>query len=195
MIVFKRLTQYCAGDSIIFKGLKNIPPLRQSCLIPKFLTRVHFKIMWRKILDSLENYSLEDLHQLKNRLELLIQKKTYALESKLDKRTGHRANVKITGTVEIEREKEFFDHTHKVHIHEMSTSGLTLTIPATVVENDILSVTFRLPSNGDRKVIDCQAIRVKEISTNNVITYEVAAQAVDKSAVKAYRNMLKNRGN
>ena len=151
--------------------------------------------MWRKILDSLENYSLEDLHQLKNRLDLLIQKKKYALESKLDKRTGHRANVKITGTVEIEREKEFFDQTHKVHIHEMSTNGLTLTIPATVIENDILSVTFRLPSNGDKKVIDCQAIRVKEISTNNVIVYEVAAQAVDKSAVKAYRNMLKNRGN
>ena len=56
----------------------------------------------------------------------------------------------------------------------MSTSGLTLTIPATVIENDILSVTFRLPSNGDRKVIDCQALRVKEISTNNVITYENA---------------------
>ena len=150
--------------------------------------------MWRKILDSLENYSLKDLHQLKNRLELLIQKKTYALESKLDKRTGHRANVKITGTVEIEREKEFFDQTHKVNIHEMSTNGLTLTVPATVIKNDILAVTFRLPSNGERKVIDCQAMRIKEISSKDGIIYEVAARAVDKGAVKAYRSMLKNRG-
>lgn len=150
--------------------------------------------MWRKILGFLENYSLEDLHQLKNHLDLLIQKKKYAQESTLDKRIGHRADVKITGTVEIEREKEFFDQTHKVKIHEMSTNGLTLTIPAAVIENDILAVTFRLPSNGEKKVIDCQAMRVKEIPSKDGIIYEVAAQAVDKRTVKAYRNMLKNRG-
>ena len=150
--------------------------------------------MWRKILSSLENYSLDDLHQLRNRLNLLIQKKEYAQKITLDKRIGHRAHVKIAGTVEIEREKEFFDQTHKINIHEMSTNGLTLTISATVIENDILAVSFRLPSNGERKVIDCQAMRVKEISSKESIMYEVAAQAVDKSAVKAYRSMLKNRG-
>ena len=76
----------------------------------------------------------------------------------------------------------------------MSANGLTLTIPATVIENDVLAVTFRLPSNGERKVITCQAMRVKEISSKDGIIYEVAAQAVDESAVKAYRSMLKNRG-
>ena len=150
--------------------------------------------MWRKILSSLENYSLDDLHQLRNHLDLLIQKKKYEKKIKLDKRIGHRAHVKIAGTVEIEREKEFFDQTHKINIHEMSTNGLILTIPATVIENDILTVTFRLPSNGERKVIDCQAMRVKEISSKDGIIYEVAARAVDKGAVKAYRSMLKNRG-
>ena len=150
--------------------------------------------MWRKILSSLENYSLDDLYQLKNRLALLIQKKEFAQRVTLDKRIGHRAHVKIAGTVEIEREKEFFDQTHKINIHEMSTNGLTLTISATVIENDILAVTFRLPSNGEKKVITCQAMRVKEISSKDGIIYEVAAQAVDKSAVKAYRSMLKNRG-
>ena len=150
--------------------------------------------MWRKILSSLENYSLDDLYQLKNRLALLIQKKEFAQRVTLDKRIGHRAHVKIAGTVEIEREKEFFDQTHKINIHEMSTNGLTLTISATVIENDILAVTFRLPSNGEKKVINCQAMRVKEISSKDGIIYEVAAQAVDKSAVKAYRSMLKNRG-
>ena len=84
--------------------------------------------------------------------------------------------------------------THKINIHEMSSNGLILTVPAAVIENDILVVTFRLPSNGKRKVIDCQAMRVKEVVSKDGIVYEVAAQAVDKSAVKAYRNMLKNRG-
>ena len=149
--------------------------------------------MWRKILSSLENYSLEDLHQLKDRLDLLIKKK-YADKGALDKRISHRAHVKITGTVEIEREKEFFDQTHKINIHEMSTNGMTLTVPATVIENDILAVTFRLPSSGEKKSIDCQVMRVKEISSKDGIVYEVAAQAVDKRAVKAYRSMLKNRG-
>jgi hypothetical protein len=98
------------------------------------------------------------------------------------------------GTAEIEREREFFDQTHKINIHEMSTNGLVLTIPATVIQDDILIASFRLPSNGERKVVDCQAMRVKEIVSNGNTTYEVAARAVDKNEVKAYRNMLKNRG-
>ena len=149
--------------------------------------------MWRKTLSSLEKFSLDDLHQLRDHIDLLIKKK-YSQKVSLDKRVSHRANVKITGTVEIEREKEFFDQTHKVNIHEMSTHGLSLTTPATVIKNDILAVTFRLPSNGERKIIDCQAMRVKETSSKNGIIYEVAARAVDKSAVKAYRTMLKKRG-
>ena len=76
----------------------------------------------------------------------------------------------------------------------MSTNGLVLTIPATVIQDDILIASFRLPSNGERKVVDCQAMRVKEIVFNGNTTYEVAARAVDKNEVKAYRNMLKNRG-
>ena len=150
--------------------------------------------MWRKILSSLENYSLDDLQQLRSRLDFLIKKKKYANKITLDKRIGHRAHVKIPGSVEIEREKEFFNRTHKINIHEMSTNGLIFTVPATVIENDILAVTFRLPSNGERKVIDCQAMRVTEISSEDGFVYEVAAQAVDKIAVKAYRSMLKNRG-
>ena len=125
---------------------------------------------------------------------MLIKKKKYAQKVSLDKRVSHRANVNIAGTVEIEREKEFFDQTHKVNIHEMSTHGLSLTTPATVIKNDILAVIFRLPSNGERKIIDCQVMRVKEISSKNGIIYEVAARAVDKRAVKAYRTMLKKRG-
>ena len=125
---------------------------------------------------------------------MLIQKKNYAEKNILDKRLSHRARVKIPGTAEIEREREFFDQTHKINIQEMSTNGLVLTIPATVIQEDILITTFRLPSNGERKVVNCKALRVKEISSNGNGIYEVAARAVDRSEVKAYREMLKKRG-
>ena len=94
------------------------------------------------------------------------------------------------GTAEIEREREFFDQTHKINIYEMSTNGLVLTIPAAVIQDDILIASFRLPSNGERKVVDCQVMRVKEIVSNDNTTYEVAARAVDKNEVKAYRNIF-----
>jgi hypothetical protein len=37
-------------------------------------------------------------------------------------------------------------------------------------------------------------MRVKEISSNGNGVYEVAAQAVDRSEIRAYREMLKKRG-
>ena len=150
--------------------------------------------MWQKTLPVLENFSLNDLHQLRGYLDLLIKKKIYAKKSALDKRASHRANVKIFGTAEIEREKEFFDQTHKVSIHEMSINGMVLNVPATVIQNDILVITFRLPSTGERKIINLQAMRVKETLSNRMTLYEVAAQAVDTNTVKAYRDMLRNRG-
>ena len=150
--------------------------------------------MFQEMLSSLETCSLRDLHHFKDRLDLLIQKKNYAEKNILDKRVSHRARVKIPGTAEIEREREFFDQTHKINIQEMSTNGLVLTIPATVIQDDILITTFRLPSNGERKIVNCKAMRVKEISSNGNGVYEVAARAVDRSEIKAYREMLKKRG-
>ncbi len=150
--------------------------------------------MFHEMLSSLETFSLKDLYHFKNRLELLIQKKKYAEKNILDKRASHRARVKISGTAEIEREREFFDQTHKINIQEMSINGLTLTIPATVIQDDILITTFRLPSNGERKIVNCKAMRVKKVLSNGNSVYEVAARAVDRSEIKAYREMLKKRG-
>ena len=150
--------------------------------------------MFQEMLSSLETFSLKDLHHFKDRLDILIKRKTYAEKTALDKRGSHRAHVKIMGTAEIEREREFFDQTHKINIQEMSTNGLVLTIPATVIQDDILITTFRLPSNGERKIVNCKAMRVKEILSNGNSVYEVAARAVDKSEIKAYREMLKKRG-
>ena len=150
--------------------------------------------MFQEMLSSLETFSLKDLYHFKNRLELLIQKKKYAEKNILDKRASHRARVKISGTAEIEREREFFDQTHKINIQEMSTNGLVLTIPATIIQNDILITTFRLPSNGKRKIVNCKVMRVKKKLSNGNDVYEVAARAVDRSEIKAYREMLKKRG-
>ena len=158
------------------------------------ILRIFRRKMLQKMLSSLENFSLDELNHFKDCLDLLIKKKIYTEKATLDKRASHRARVRIAGTAEIEREREFFDQTHKINIHEMSTNGLVLTISATVIQDDILSTTFRLPLNGERKVFNCQAIRVKETLSNGKTLYEVAARAVDKNEVKAYRNMLKNRG-
>ena len=150
--------------------------------------------MWQKTLPILKNFSLNDLHQLKDHLDLLIKKQTYAKKSALDKRASHRVKVKILGTAEIEREREFFDKTYKISIYEMSINGMVLNIPATVIQDDILVVTFRLPSTGERKIINLQAMRVKETLSDKMTHYKVAAQAVGTKTVKAYRDMLKNRG-
>ena len=150
--------------------------------------------MFQEMLSSLETFSLKDLYHFKDRLDLLIQKKNYAEKNILDKRASHRARVKISGTAEIEREREFFDQTHKINIQEMSTNGLVLTIPATIIQNDVLITTFRLPSNGERKIVNCKVMRVKKKISNGNDVYEVAARAVDRSEIKAYREMLKKRG-
>jgi hypothetical protein len=160
------------------------------CLIFK----ISRKQMLQDILESLENFSLKDLHHFKDRLDLLIKKKKYAENSTLDKRISHRARVRIAGTVEIEREREFFDQTHKINIQEMSTNGLVLTTHASVIQDDILIATFRLPSNGERKVVNCKAMRIEEVLSDSNTVYKVAAQAVDKNEVKMYRDMLKKRG-
>ena len=151
--------------------------------------------MFQEMLNSLETFSLKDLHDFKDRLDLLIKQKTYAEKSFLDKRTSHRARVKISGTAQIEREREFFDKTYKITIHEMSTNGLVLTTPTTVIKGDILIATFRLPSNGEKKIINCKAMRIKENLSDGNTIYEIAARAVDKNEIRAYRDMLKKRGN
>ena len=150
--------------------------------------------MFQDILDSLENFSLKDLYHFKDRLDLLIKKKTYKEQSTLDKRISHRSRVKIFGTATIEREREFFDLAHKVNIQEISINGLVLTTHATVIQDDILIAIFRTPSSGEKKIVNCKVKRVKEIQLNRNTVYEIAAQAIDKSELKTYRDMLKKRG-
>ena len=150
--------------------------------------------MFQDILDFLESFSLKDLYHFKGRLDLLIKKKTYKEQSTLDKRISHRARVKIFGTATIEREREFFDLAHKVNIQEISINGLVLTTHATVIQDDILIAIFRTPSSGEKKIVNCKVKRVKEIQLNRNTVYEIAAQAIDKSELKTYRDMLKKRG-
>ena len=110
----------------------------------------------------LESHSTEELIKIRKDLDQLIKKK---FNHDLGKRQGHRAKVKITGNVEIEREKEFFYKLHKITIQEMSVNGLVFSIKGTVIDGDLLKVSFRIPSTGEKKIIDCQAVRIVETKT------------------------------
>ena len=140
---------------------------------------------------SLESLPTEDLIIIRGKLDELIQSK-YADD--LGKRKSQRAKVKISGNLEIEREKEFFYKFHKIIIREMSINGLVFSVKGTVIDGDILRVSFRVPSTGDKKIINCQALRVKEIKPGDIPEYEIAALAVNKEAVKDYQDMLRKRG-
>jgi hypothetical protein len=147
--------------------------------------------MIEKIMASLESLPTEDLIIIREKLDKLIQSK---YTDDLGKRKGKRAKVKISGNLEIEREKEFFYKFHKIIIREMSINGLVFSVKGTVIVGDILRVSFRVPSTGEKKIIDCQALRVKEIKPGDIPEYEVAALAVNKEAVKDYQDMLRKRG-
>ena len=144
-----------------------------------------------KIMASLESLATDDLIALRKNLDELIRSK---FDADLGKRKGKRAKVKIPGNLEIEREKEFFYKLHKITINEMSINGLVFSIKGTVIEGDIMRVSFRVPSTGEKKIIDCQAVRVKEIKPGTIPEYEVASVAVSQEAVKNYKDMLRKRG-
>lgn len=134
---------------------------------------------------------MKDLLNLKDRLDRVIQSRS---EEELGRRKNRRAAVKTPAMLDIEREKEFFHQTHKITILNLSVNGLCFTTSATVIENDVLSVTFRMPTSGEKKYIDCQALRVKETRKSNGIEYQVGAKAVGREVVHQYRDMLKRRG-
>lgn len=140
---------------------------------------------------SLESLSTEDLIKIRKDLNDLIKSK---YDDDLGKRKGKRAKVRIAGQLEIEREKEFFYKLHKILILEMSINGLVFTIKGTVIEGDILQVSFRVPSTGEKKILDCQAVRVEEKIPGTIPEFEVAAMAVSKEEVKHYKDMLRKRG-
>jgi hypothetical protein len=125
---------------------------------------------------SLKSLPTEDLIIIRENLDDFIQSK---YDDDLGKRKGQRAKVKISGNLKIEREKEFFRQFHKIIIREMSINGLVFSVKRTVIDGDILKVSFRVPSTGEKKIIDCQALRIKEIKPGFIPEYEVAALAVN----------------
>ena len=147
--------------------------------------------MRRQILSFLDTLQVKELLKFREVLNKLIESK---LQKQLGRRKSQRAKVKISATANIERETEFFHKEHKITILDLSTNGLMFTTAAPIINNDILSVTFRSPNNGEQKNINCQAVRVKETNQNSYWEYKVGAKAVDQQTVRAYREMLKNRG-
>ena len=140
---------------------------------------------------SLESLSTDELIKIRKDLDQLIKEK---FDKDLGKRQGQRAKVKIVGQAEIEREKEFFHKLHKILIQEMSVNGLLFSIKGTVIDGDLLKVSFRIPSTGEKKIIDCLAVRVTETKPGTIPEFEVAAMAVTQDIVKSYKDMLRKRG-
>jgi PilZ domain len=147
--------------------------------------------MRRQILSFLGTLPVRELLRFREVLNKIIEGK---LQKDLGRRKHQRARVKISATANIEREAEFFQKAHKVTILDVSTNGLLFSTAAPVINNDIMSVTFRSPGTGEQKNIDCQAVRIKETNQHSYWEYQVGAKAVDQKTVHAYREMLKNRG-
>lgn len=147
--------------------------------------------MRRQILSFLDILPVKELLKFREVLDKIIEKK---LNLALGRRKSRRARVKISATANIERESEFFHKAHKITILDLSTNGLSFSTTAPVINNDILSVTFRSPNKGEQKSINCQALRVKETNQHSYWEYKVGAKAVDQKTVLAYREMLKGRG-
>jgi len=147
--------------------------------------------MRRQILSFLDALPVRELLKFRKVLNKIIESK---LQKEMKRRNSRRAKVKIPATANIERETEFFHKEHKITIHDLSTNGLLFTTAAPVINNDILSVTFRSPNSGEQKNVNCQAVRVKETNQRSYWEYKVGAKAVDQQTVRAYREMLKNRG-
>jgi hypothetical protein len=142
------------------------------------------------ILKTLEGLSGPELLEIKKGVDDLIQSK---MKGELGRRTGKRGKLRLNASLQIEREKQFFDKEYKAVIVEMSVNGLVFKTGAMVYDQDMLNLGFRLPSTGEMKQISCQAVRVKESLAKAGVEFEVAAKTVDKQAVKAYKEMLLKR--
>lgn len=145
--------------------------------------------MIQKIANLFDRLTREELLQLKEILEQKIKNK---FKKDLGGRISKRVPVKISATMIIEREKEFFIQEHKITIVDMSTHGLAFHTTSTVYKNDLLYIAFRSPSSWITKEIDCVTVRIKKLENKN--EFKVSAKSVDKTEVKVYRDMLRRRG-
>ncbi len=147
--------------------------------------------MLKKIISELKSLDLEDLEKLRDHLNERIEA---GYKDVANRRKTKRVAIRIPATIEIEREQEFFYQTHKATILDMSVDGIAFTTHASLIKGDILLITFRLPSNGEKKIVDCKVVRVKETQNGSGLIFEVGGVAVDKKDVISYRDMLKRRG-
>lgn len=143
-----------------------------------------------KILDVVKNFKMQELVELREVVDQLI-KKTF--ESDLGKRGGKRVPVNIPAICEIERERQFFEREIRIIILEMSGTGLTFKTKETFLVDDLVSVCFRSPSSGIKKMIDCKILRVADAKNENSSEFHIAAKAVTKKEVHKYKEWLSKR--
>jgi hypothetical protein len=76
----------------------------------------------------------------------------------------------------------------------MPINDFVFSVKGIVLDERISRVSFRVSTTGEKKIIDCQAIRVKEIKPSTIREYEVAAITLRKKVVKDYHDLLRKRG-
>lgn len=136
---------------------------------------------------TLDERELVKLRDVVNRVIKIKAKKA------LGRRSSPRIRVTLPATCEVEREREFFDHEHKITILDMSSNGLRFKAQNSFLKDDLLKVFFRSPSSGVKKKIDCQVLRVQEVKDRLVPEFQVAVKAVSLSEVRQYKHWLSKR--
>jgi hypothetical protein len=144
-----------------------------------------------KILEDLKKLDKNQLLQLRDDLNKIIKEK---FEGELGKRKNKRIPLNLSATCEVEREKQFFELQRKIEILDLSANGLRFKSKDPLLEDDLLSVFFRSPSNGVEKKIDCKVVRVTEIEENKAKAYQIAARGANKLEVQKYKEWLSKRG-
>lgn len=180
--------KYVVGDCSIStkKGIDPFLRIFQEKTFSDFMI-----IMKSKILEDLKKLDKNQLLQLRDDIDQLIKENN---EEKPEKRKNQRVPLNIAATCEVEREKQFFELQHKIRILDLSSKGLRFKSDDLLLEDDLLSVFFRSPSNGIEKKIDCKVVRVTEVEEDGTKKYHMAAKAVSKEEVRRYKEWLSKRG-
>ncbi len=146
--------------------------------------------MSSNLLNILQILNVEELTGLRSMIEDIIKDK---YRQELGKRKNKRVEMELISACEVEREKEFFGREHQITILDISVGGLRFQSAEPLLQNDLVEVFFRSPTNGAQKQIDCQVIRVKEVKCNLTVEYHIAAKGVGKEYVRKYKDWLSKR--
>lgn len=142
--------------------------------------------MLEKFKKFIKKLSKEELFQIKKIVEQQINE---IYKHELGERTNRRVKLEMPATCIIEREKELDFQEHKIATIDMSTTGILFRTSAAINQDDILDIKFQFPSSSEKKFIDCQVVRIKELKDRSGFSLEVACKALDEETKKDYKEV------